>query len=345
MINPFFALLIGLTILGLIVLIFLYGKPFLNRLARSKALSERIWIEDALKHLYDRNSYNATASIDSVSGSLNISRNHAAQLLAKLERLKLIQTQKQNFQLTAAGTAYALRIIRIHRLWELYFANKTGFKEPEWHSRAEEVEHFTSTEEADILASQMGNPTFDPHGAPIPTTEGELPPKAGISLADLEMETMARITNIEDEPDSVFTALVQAGLHPGMQIQIIERTPETVVLSANKQHIPIAPIAAANITVIPHSPDEECQEFENKLTDLNIGERGVVVHLSQACRGLQRKRLMDLGLIPGTEVEAAMRSAGGNPVAYNVRGALIALRSEQADYIHVRKVEINNGTR
>lgn len=256
--------------------------------------------------------------------------------------MKLIQTQNQNFQLTPAGTAYALRIIRIHRLWELYFANKTGFTEHEWHTRAEEIEHFTSKEEAELLASQMGNPAYDPHGAPIPTSEGKLPPKAGISLADLEMDSAARITNIEDEPDSVFTELIQAGLHPGMQVAVINRTPETVTLSANKQNIQITPIAAANVNVVPLVTEEECHDFENKLTDLKIGESGVVIHLSPACRGLQRKRLMDLGLIPGTEVEAAMNSAAGNPVAYNIRGALIALRSEQADYIHIRKMEKND---
>ncbi len=345
MVDPLIALFYGLVITGLVTLFLWRGRTYLNRVARGKELSERIYIEDALKHLFDRKYHNTSASIESISGSLNINRNKAARLLVKLETLKLIQTQNNNFQLTQAGISYALQIIRIHRLWELYFADKTGFTEVEWHLRAEEQEHFTSKDQAEMLALQMGNPSYDPHGDPIPTIKGEIPPKSGMSLADLSINNFAQIIHLEDEPDEIFSELIGAGLHPGMKIQVVNRSPENITLSANRQKIQISPIAAANVTVADLTQKEEYQETDDRLTNLAIGESGVVTQISRACRGLQRQRIMDLGVIPGTRITAEMRSAGGDPVAYDIRGALIAIRSEQANYIHIRKLENTNDGR
>ena len=343
MINPYTALLAGLCVTALAILVVWQGKPLLKYFSRNKALSERIYIEDALKHLFDRKYRKIATTIESISGSLNISRNHAAQLLSKLESQKLIQTQKNDFQLTRAGVSHALRIIRINRLWELYFADKTGFAETEWHSLAEVQEHFTTHEEAENLAQQMGNPGFDPHGAPIPTPDGVLPPKAGKSLADLEMNNFARIMNIEDEPEAVFSELTNAGLYPGLQVCVINRSPEFVTLSVNNQELQISPLAAANVTVSLVDRPESDGKNDQVLSCLAIGESGTVTRISHACRGLQRKRLLDLGVIPGTKVIAEMGSAGGNPVAYSIRGALIALRKEQADNIYILKPEHDNG--
>lgn len=72
-----------------------------------------------------------------------------------------------------------------------------------------------------------------------------------------------------------------------------------------------------------------------RLSDLRSGETGVVLRLE--VDGDQRRRLMDLGLIPGTEVTAELVSPLGDPVAYRVRGSLIALRRDQARLIVIRR--------
>jgi DtxR family transcriptional regulator, Mn-dependent transcriptional regulator len=74
---------------------------------------------------------------------------------------------------------------------------------------------------------------------------------------------------------------------------------------------------------------------EEYLSGLHRGQSGRVLGLSPACRGPERRRLLDLGFVPGTEVFAEMKSPGGDPTAYRVRGTLIALRKEQADFIRV----------
>ena len=72
------------------------------------------------------------------------------------------------------------------------------------------------------------------------------------------------------------------------------------------------------------------------LDRLNPGQRATVLRLSPGIRGAERRRLMDLGLLPGTEIKAELRSPSGDPTAYLVRGALLALRAVQARHIRVR---------
>jgi DtxR family Mn-dependent transcriptional regulator len=73
------------------------------------------------------------------------------------------------------------------------------------------------------------------------------------------------------------------------------------------------------------------------LADLEIGEQGEVVGISYLCRGIQRRRIMDLGVTPGTVISAEIRSAGGDPTGYGIRGAVIALRKNQAELIQVKR--------
>jgi DtxR family Mn-dependent transcriptional regulator len=96
-------------------------------------------------------------------------------------------------------------------------------------------------------------------------------------------------------------------------------------------------LVASNITVqsvISPSPMEG--PFES-LDSLEPGEKARVIGIARSCRGMQRRRLMDLGIVPGTEVSVDMRSATGDPTAYRVRGASIALRRQQARNIHIQR--------
>ncbi len=69
------------------------------------------------------------------------------------------------------------------------------------------------------------------------------------------------------------------------------------------------------------------------LTDLPIGNKGEIMDLT--ARGNQRRRLLDLGLIPGTTVVAKRKSPSGDPIAYLIRGTVLALRKEETDLVNV----------
>lgn len=76
-----------------------------------------------------------------------------------------------------------------------------------------------------------------------------------------------------------------------------------------------------------------------KLTNMPIGESGKVLHLT--CQGKKKRRLLDLGLIPGTIVRAKQKSPSGDPIAFEIRGAIMALRSEETESVIVEEVEKN----
>ena len=71
------------------------------------------------------------------------------------------------------------------------------------------------------------------------------------------------------------------------------------------------------------------------MSSLKTGEKGKVLGISKALRGQQRRRLMDLGVVPGTEIIAELKSASGDPTAYRIKGASIALRKTLSDRIYL----------
>ena len=306
---------------------------------RGRRANVRVLMEDALKHLYDQEYKELKCTLQSTAGALSITTDEAAKLLARLEAIKLVASRGEGFRLTTEGRSYALRIIRIHRLWERYLADETGLSATEWHREAEKQEHILTGADADKLAAKMGDPIYDPHGDPIPTASGKLPPKKGIPLTDLAEGEFGNIIHLEDEPSTIFAQLAAEGLNPGMQIRILEKTSKRIHFIADGEEIVLAPVVAANVTIMPLLKEEVTDGPHDSLTSLNIGEAGKVTRISRACRGQQRRRLMDLGVLPGTVITAKMRSAGGDPTAYDIRGATIGLRNEQAEMIHIRRIE------
>ncbi|TDI86346.1 MAG: hypothetical protein E2O79_00185 [Caldithrix sp.] len=306
---------------------------------RGRRVNVRVLMEDALKHLYDQEYKGLKCTLQSTAGALSITTDEAAKLLARLEAIKLVASRDEGFRLTTEGRSYALRIIRMHRLWERYLADETGLSATEWHREAEKQEHILTGADADKLAAKMGDPVYDPHGDPIPTTSGKLPPKKGKPLTDLAEGEFGSIIHLEDEPSTIFAQLAAEGLNPGMQIRVLEKTSKRIHFIADGEEIVLAPVVAANITIVPLPKEEVTDGPYDSLTSLNIGEAGKVTRISRACRGQQRRRLMDLGVLPGTIITAKMRSAGGDPTAYDIRGATIGLRNEQAEMIHIRRIE------
>lgn len=329
-----------LPALGVVALCLVFWplKGLFWKWRRGFGKNRRVLIEDALKHLYDLEYKGLTCTLQSVAGTLATTVDRAAKLLARLESLGLVTSQDEGFRLSAEGRPYALRIIRIHRLWERYLADETSVSETEWHSKAEKQEHLMTAAEADRLARQMGNPRFDPHGDPIPTAAGKMPPRKGRPLTDLEEGALGRIIHLEDEPETIFAQLVAEGLYPGMQIRILVKTSKRLYFVADGEEIILAPIVAANITVEELHLDDIVEAEHDSLATLAIGEKGEVLTISKACRGQQRRRLMDLGIIPGTVITAKLRSASGDPTAYDIRGTTIGLRNQQAEMIRIRRI-------
>ena len=339
MVDPLTALLVAAGITAVSIIIFLPERGLYPRWREGRRMTHRVQSEDALKFIHKREIEGRGSTVESVAGVLHISLNETAVLLKNMQTDGLLTIADNQLHLTGKGRDSALHIIRAHRLWERYLADETGYTEADWHGRAEQHEHELTEAELDTLSAQLGNPIYDPHGDPIPKADGEMVVVQGRPLPSITCDTPARIIHLEDEPPIVYAQLIAEGLHPGMTVRMVESTDERVRFWSNGDEHLLAPIVANNITVqpLPNLDDIKVDEPDYRLlSNLKPGESGTVAGIAPSCRGAERRRFMDLGILRGTTITAEMSSPGGDPMAYQIRGALIALRKNQAKQIRIR---------
>jgi DtxR family Mn-dependent transcriptional regulator len=163
-----------------------------------------------------------------------------------------------------------------------------------------------------------------------------LPPARGVHLSSIPSGGNARVVHIEDEPQAIYRALRSAGINVGSRLRLAEVDSTALHLTVDGRRVAIDPLAARNLTVELIEGDGS-DEGIDRLCALEPGEEGSVVRLGSGVQGAQRRRLLDLGVVPGTVIRAELESLSGDPVAYRIRGAVIALRRAQAEDIVIRR--------
>lgn len=332
--EPALALAIFAILAGLFAVALWPGWGIAVRLRRAARLSERVLLEDVLKQLHKLEYDRLPATAESVAGGVQASRHQAIRLLQRLEERGFVAARDMRFRLTPPGRDYALRIVRTHRLWERFLADRTGTPAEEWHGQAEAREHRLSPADTEALAVALGHPVFDPHGDPIPTAAGEVPARTGFPLSSLGVGERAVVSHLEDEPAAIYRELIALDLDLAATVERLDAPRGVVRFRAGDRVHDVPAAVARNVTVEPAGGSPPVC-WSRTLADVALGASAVVVGISAACRGPARRRLLDLGVVPGTVVRAQMRSAGGDPVAYDIRGALVALRREQAAWVGV----------
>jgi DtxR family Mn-dependent transcriptional regulator len=344
MVDPLIALTIGALLLAAVLAIVWPKRGLLARWQKTALVNQRVRTEDALKHIHKCEMHGRRPTLESLAGALQLSTDEAASLLSHMQGLGLVNPAGSDYTLTPDGREAALHIIRAHRLWERYLADETGFSEQEWHGQAERLEHALQPAQVEALAAHLGHPTHDPHGDPIPDAAGNYVYHGGRPLTALPLDTPARIVHIEDEPETVYAQLAAEGLYPGMDVRLLEVSPTRVRFWANGDEHLLAPLMAANVSVLPVEAALPANgaagavEPGETLATLRPGQQGQVVGISPRCRGAERRRMMDLGILPGAVVAAELVSPSGDPTAYRIRGAMIALRREQAQLINIQRL-------
>lgn len=303
-----------------------------------RSAKEREQLEDALKHLLDREGQGRHASPESLAGTLNLSRTKVTRIISDMESQGLLETQGSQLHLTAEGERWAMHIVRAHRLWERYLADEARMPLNQIHGVAHRREHSLTEAQLDDLEAALGHPTRDPHGDPIPTREGKMPSVESMPITAWQAEGPARIVHIEDEPAIAYEQILAAGLRLGQTIRIMEKTPQRIVLSDGETEYRLAPTVAANVGVAPLPQTEIAKANAISLADLTHNQNAEIVMLDDAVQGFTRRRFLDLGLTPGTVVYPELGNFFGDPRAYRVRGTLIALRKDQAAQIWVKPV-------
>lgn len=142
-------------------------------------------------------------------------------MMKKLSAKKLLHYKPYyGFSLTAEGKKVALGIIRRHRLWEFFLAEKLGFGWDEVHSVAEELEHVSSKKLVDKLDEYLGFPKFDPHGDPIPDSKGRLQTIKKIPLHQLPLHQKAVVSSIGNPSTDMLELLQHKSIMIGSEIEI-----------------------------------------------------------------------------------------------------------------------------
>ncbi len=297
---------------------------------------DRIATEDALKHCHECEYRGRPATAESLAGAMGTPLDDASALLARLVERSFLTAQGQGlYALTDEGRVYARRVVRAHRLYETALARDTGFPESDWHARAERKEHVLTDDEVEHLSQRLGHPRWDPHGDPIPTSEGDLPDLHGLEISGCPEGWTGRITHVEDEPNAPYERITRLGLVAGMRVRILSVDGGRCRISADGRVMTLDAAMAAQVHVGELAPGESIDDGLARLSDLAEGGSARVVGLGPGCRGAERNRLLDLGVVPGSVIEIDLVSPSGNPTAYRIRGASIALRREQADHVYV----------
>jgi DtxR family transcriptional regulator, Mn-dependent transcriptional regulator len=309
----------------------------IRRLRARDVAGRRAHLEDALKHLFELEYRGRRASFASLGGALKIDDRRLMQLVERLQQQGLVRAEGQEFRLTADGERVARQIVRAHRLLERYFADEARLPLPAVHTAAEHREHTITREQVDALDAFLGYPRVDPHGDPIPASDGKMQPAADTPVTAWPAGRFGRITHLEDEPPLAYAQILAEGLQIGQVVRVVDSTPERIVLTDGENEYRLAPAVAANVFLAPAAKPVETDIVP--LADLADRRLAVVTALADQCQGFSRRRLMDLGFTPGARLEPVLDTFAGDPRAYRVRGTTVALRRDQARHVLVRSVD------
>lgn len=192
------------------------------------------------------------AATGQLSTALNVSPGTVTSMLKTLSESGLATyTPYEGVRLTAAGTALALRVVRRHRLIELFLANTLNLSWDEVHEEAEHMEHAVSDRLVDRIDVFLGYPQFDPHGDPIPRADGTLETPASRTLAQCQPGFCFRLARVVDQSPEFLRFLTDAGLPLGTRGEVLANRldAEVMTIAANGQTTELAREAAQNILV------------------------------------------------------------------------------------------------
>jgi DtxR family Mn-dependent transcriptional regulator len=194
---------------------------------KEPASSLTLQAEDYLKAIYELERHGGgAAGTNDLASRLDVAAASVSGMVQRLARLGLVRAERyRGARLTAAGRTAALQLIRRHRIIESYLVTRLGFGWDDVHEEAERLEHAASDELIDRMAEAIGNPTQDPHGAPIPTARGEVDETRLSSIADLGVGAQATVVRMSDRDPEFLRYLDGLGIKPGAEVEVTQRAP------------------------------------------------------------------------------------------------------------------------
>lgn len=181
-------------------------------------------VEDYLKVIFALSKSGEVASTSAIADALEVQPASVTGMVKRLAESGFLQhAPYRGVQLTPSGTREALRILRRHRVLETYLTERLGYSWEDVHEEAERLEHAASEDLIERMAEALGNPSHDPHGAPIPTPVGEIETTDSFTLADLGVGVEAQVRAVRDDDSTGLRGAEATGLLPGTRVLIRKR--------------------------------------------------------------------------------------------------------------------------
>jgi DtxR family Mn-dependent transcriptional regulator len=180
--------------------------------------------ENYLKIIYKLSAEtDADISTNAVAELTQTKAASVSDMLRKLSEKNLVNYQKyQGVRLTEAGEQVALKVIRKHRLWEVFLVEKLGFNWDEVHDIAEQLEHIDSEELVEKLDEFLGFPKFDPHGDPIPDPNGRMPKLTYQNLSEVKQGERVLMMGVSEHSSAFLQYVAKLGISLGSELYILE---------------------------------------------------------------------------------------------------------------------------
>ncbi len=161
-----------------------------------------------------------TVTTNELAAELQTKPASVTDMMKKLSVKKLVHYKAYHgFNLTNEGRKVALLIIRRHRLWEYFLAEKLKFNWDEVHAVAEDLEHVSSKKLIDKLDEYLGFPRYDPHGDPIPDASGKIETSRQVCLAALPLNKTATVCYVSDQSTEMLELLSHKKIGIGTKLE------------------------------------------------------------------------------------------------------------------------------
>lgn len=163
------------------------------------------------------------------------------EMIKKLKNKKLVNfIPYKGVSLTKDGLDIAIKMIRAHRLWEVFLTQKLGFNWSDVHENAEMLEHVSNNQILDKLYEFLGEPKYCQHGNPIPSVDGKVKPISITPLIDLKKGDKFKLVRVLDKKDLLhYLDTLNINLYDSFEVVNIDDFLQTITLKNNENQYDI----------------------------------------------------------------------------------------------------------
>lgn len=191
---------------------------------------------------------------NALAGYMDTKPSSVTDMLKRLADKGLVHYRKyQGVSLTEAGNRQALKVIRKHRLWEVFLVEKLDFRWDEVHEVAEQLEHIESEQLIDRLDAMLNFPDFDPHGDPIPDKDGAFKTREKVLLSSMKAPSSGMLVGVKDSSAPFLQYLDKHGIALGCRLTVVEQEAfdRSMTLGIAGKMLQISHQIASNLYVKP----------------------------------------------------------------------------------------------